>query len=297
MALHFRCCVRVGNGDQPRGTFKALWPGAGADRPAGWVAGEPAPGHAWRVIGGNRATTQRTSCATTPVAGAGAGPASCPAARRGRHHEGERPPLPPDVPGLGTGTDPRADPPAPTSPVSLGIALSGPLGPAVTQAGWRAQGGPSNPIATSPTSPCHAPSRATSPMPPTVSCRPPLLRCRRMENLPRDPSVGWVRATRVRDLPRVVYHAHYLILYWIRLSRPASHLHHPRQERCRIRPLLLESRCGTTRSAGTCRAANWVDPGDALCHGKLETRHECAKPPKNSFVKPLCPDWKAITNR
>lgn len=99
MALHSRCCVGVTDGDRLRGPFKAFWSEAGVNRAAGWIAGEPVAGHSRCVVGGSRASTQRTGYATTPVAGAGT--ASRLAARRSRHHERQRPPLRPEVPGLG----------------------------------------------------------------------------------------------------------------------------------------------------------------------------------------------------
>ena len=78
----------------------------------------------------------------------------------------------------------------------------------------------------------------------------------------------------------------------------ARQLPHDWHERCRIRPVLLGTFCETPRFAGTCyRAANWVHPGQTRGRGKLDTRHEYAKPVKNIFVKPLCKDWKAILNR
>ena len=62
--------------------------------------------------------------------------------------------------------------------------------------------------------------------------------------------------------------------------------------------LLLETFCETPRFRGTCyRAANWIHLGQTQGRGKLDTRHEYAEPVKNVFVKPLCPDWKAILNR
>lgn len=123
---------------------------------------------------------------------------------------------------------------------------------------------------------------------------------------PRDRFVGWDAATRQRNLPRVVNHARYLILPWIRLPCLASHLlaclqrQLPRdwQQRYRIRPVLLETFCETPRFRGTCyRAANWIHLGQTQGRGKLDTRHEYAQPVKNIFVKPLYPDWKAILNR
>ena len=75
-------------------------------------------------------------------------------------------------------------------------------------------------------------------------------------------------------------------------------LPHDWHERYRIRPVLLETFCETPRFAGTCyRAANWIHLGQTQGRGKLDTRREYAKPVKNIFVKPLCPDWKAILNR
>ncbi len=70
------------------------------------------------------------------------------------------------------------------------------------------------------------------------------------------------------------------------------------QDRYKTCPVLLETFCETPRFAGTCyRAANWTLVGQTQGRGKLDTRHEYAKPVKNIFVKPLCPDWKAILNR
>ena len=65
-----------------------------------------------------------------------------------------------------------------------------------------------------------------------------------------------------------------------------------------VRPVLLESLCEIPRFRGTCyRAANWIHLGQTQRRGKLDTRHQYAKPLKNIVVKPLCPDWKAILNR
>ena len=70
------------------------------------------------------------------------------------------------------------------------------------------------------------------------------------------------------------------------------------RQRYRIRPVLLETFCETPRFRGTCyRAANWIHLGRTQGRGKLDTRHQYNQPVKNIFVKPLCPDWKAIFNR
>ena len=62
--------------------------------------------------------------------------------------------------------------------------------------------------------------------------------------------------------------------------------------------LLAESFWETPRFQGTCyRAANWIHLGQTQGRGKLDIRHEYNQPVKNVFVKPLCPDWKAILNR
>ena len=123
---------------------------------------------------------------------------------------------------------------------------------------------------------------------------------------PRDRFVGWDPATRERNLPLVVNHARFLILPWIRLPSLASHLlacverqlPHDWQRRYGLRPVLLETFCETPRFHGTCyRAANWIPLGQTQGRGKLDSRHQYAKPLKNIFVKPLCPDWRQILNR
>ena len=114
------------------------------------------------------------------------------------------------------------------------------------------------------------------------------------ENRPPRPLRGWDRATRrnlgssIRPLPPGIH-----LLACLERQLP-----HDWQQRYRIRPVLLETFCETPRFAGTCyRAANWIHLGQTQGRGKLDTRHEYAKPVKNIFVKPLCPDWKAILNR
>ena len=122
----------------------------------------------------------------------------------------------------------------------------------------------------------------------------------------RDRWIGWSPRQKLRRLHLVTQNSRFLILPWIRLPCLASHLlaclerqlPHEWQQRYRIRPVLLETFCETPRFAGTCyRAANWIRLGQTEGRGKLDTRHEYAKPVKNTFVKPLCPDWKAILNR
>ncbi len=123
---------------------------------------------------------------------------------------------------------------------------------------------------------------------------------------PRDRFVGWNPATRERNLARVVNHARFLILPWIRVPHLASHLlaRSERQlpadwhSRYGIRPVLLETFCETPRFRGTCyRAANWLHLGQTQGRGKLDTHNQYALPVKDIFVKPLCPDWQAILNR
>ena len=123
---------------------------------------------------------------------------------------------------------------------------------------------------------------------------------------PRDRFIGWDPPTRQRNLPLVVNHARYLILPWIRLPCLASHLlarlqrQLPQdwQQRYALRPVLLETFCETPRFRGTCyRAANWIHLGRTQGRGKLDTHNQYSLPVKNIFVKPLCPDWKAILNR
>ena len=123
---------------------------------------------------------------------------------------------------------------------------------------------------------------------------------------PRDRFIGWNPPTRQRNLPLVVNHARYLILPWIRLPCLASHLlarlqrqlPEDWQQRYALRPVLLETFCETPRFQGTCyRAANWIHLGRTQGRGKLDTHNQYSLPVKNIFVKPLCPDWKAILNR
>lgn len=45
------------------------------------------------------------------------------------------------------------------------------------------------------------------------------------------------------------------------------------------------------------RAANWIHLGRTQGRGKPDTHYQYGLPVKSIFVRPLCPDWKAILNR
>ena len=123
---------------------------------------------------------------------------------------------------------------------------------------------------------------------------------------PRDRFVGWTPERRRRNLPLVVNNARFLILPWIRIPNLASHLLAQVERRLpddwhrryAIRPVLLETFCETPRFDGAAyRGANWIPVGRTQGRGKLDRRHEFARPVKIIYLKPLRPDWKDALNR
>ena len=104
----------------------------------------------------------------------------------------------------------------------------------------------------------------------------------------------------------MVNNARFLILPWIRIPNLASHL--LAQVECRlpddwrrryaIRPVLLETFCETPCFDGAAyRSANWIPVGKTQGRGKLDRRHEFARPVKDIYLKPLRPDWKTVLNQ
>ena len=123
---------------------------------------------------------------------------------------------------------------------------------------------------------------------------------------PRDRFVGWTPEARQRNLPLVVNNARFLILPWIRIPNLASHLLAQVERRLpddwrrryAIRPVLLETFCETPRFDGAAyRSANWILVGKTQGRGKLDRRHEFARPVKDIYLKPLRPDWKTVLNQ
>ena len=124
---------------------------------------------------------------------------------------------------------------------------------------------------------------------------------------PRDRFVGWTPEARQRNLPLVVNNARFPILPWIRIPNLASHL--LAQVERRLPDGLAPD---ATPSAPSCskpsakprastapayRSANWIPVGKTQGRGKLDRRHEFARPVKDIYLKPLRPDWKTVLNQ
>lgn len=118
---------------------------------------------------------------------------------------------------------------------------------------------------------------------------------------PRDRSIGWSPDARQRNLPRVVNHARFLILPWIRIPHLASHLlgriarrlPDDWEQRYALRPVLLETFCESPRFDGTAyRAANWTFLGYTQGRGKLDRHHRHQLPRKSIWIRPLQNHWK-----
>ena len=122
----------------------------------------------------------------------------------------------------------------------------------------------------------------------------------------RDRWIGWSPQQRRRRLHLLTQNSRFLILPGFHAGNLASRVLGLSLRRLAgdmlavhgFPVLLAETFCETPRFHGTCyRAANWIHVGQTQGRGKLDTHHQYSQPVKNIFVKPLCPDWKAILNR
>lgn len=113
---------------------------------------------------------------------------------------------------------------------------------------------------------------------------------------PRDQFIGWTRQQRERNLQLVVNNSRFLILPWVRSRNLASRLlgmasrRLPAdwEEKYAYRPVLLETFVEIARFAGTSyQAANWICVGNTKGRGKLDVKHENAKPVKSIWLLPL----------
>jgi hypothetical protein len=118
---------------------------------------------------------------------------------------------------------------------------------------------------------------------------------------PRDRWIGWSAPQRIRNLPRVVNNARFLILPWICsrnlasriLSAVAKRLPQDWQIRYGYPPVLLETFVEQNRFLGTCyRAANWIHVGQTQGRGKLDRYNQRLLPVKEIFLFPLHPCFR-----
>lgn len=123
---------------------------------------------------------------------------------------------------------------------------------------------------------------------------------------PRDQFIGWTHDQRQRQLHRVVNHARFLILPWVRAKNLASMLLAQAARRLPAdwlavygyRPLLLETFVETPRFRGTCyQAANWTYLGQTKGRGKLGPAGQQSLPIKDIWTYPLHPRFREILTR
>jgi Domain of unknown function (DUF4338) len=112
----------------------------------------------------------------------------------------------------------------------------------------------------------------------------------------RDRFIGWSEAQRLKNLPRVVNNARFLILPWIQskglaskiLSLVSRQLPGDWQQRYGYQPVLLETFVESQRHRGTCyKAANWVHVGQTVGRGKKCPVHRPIIPIKDIWLYPL----------
>lgn len=117
----------------------------------------------------------------------------------------------------------------------------------------------------------------------------------------RDQWIGWRGQAHRKYLHLVVRNARYLLLPWVSVQHLASHalglaarqLPHDWQRAHGARPVLLETYVDPQQHRGTCyRAAGWQCLG--LTTGARASASQPARTPKQVWVRPLRPDFRAI---
>ncbi len=116
----------------------------------------------------------------------------------------------------------------------------------------------------------------------------------------RDVWIGWDKAARKQNLPRLINNSRFLILPWVRIPNLASHvlalvLRNVRQDwkaLYGVQPWLAETLVDNQRFWGSCyRAANWVDVGLTTGRGRQDREHKKhGLSPKRILLFPLCND-------
>jgi hypothetical protein len=118
----------------------------------------------------------------------------------------------------------------------------------------------------------------------------------------RDRFIGWSPRRRMANLHLMAYNSRFLILPWIRVPHPASHIlgrmsrvlskdwqaiyHHPID--------YLETFVDKDRFAGTCyKAANWIYLGDTTGRGKDDKTHRPNRSIKAVWGYPVNPMFRA----
>ncbi len=123
---------------------------------------------------------------------------------------------------------------------------------------------------------------------------------------PRDGFIGWTPQLREKDLPLVVDNPRFLILPWIRIPNPGSHLlaiirrRLPGDwtERYGTIPVLVETFVETPRCTGAFyRASGWIHVGTTRGRRRYDRDRQYDKPGKDVWPRPLRNNWKQVLNR
>lgn len=121
----------------------------------------------------------------------------------------------------------------------------------------------------------------------------------------RDRMIGWDRACRESNLPKVINNVRFLILPWVRIEHLASKVlaANIRTLKCDWQKfynspvVLLETFVDTQRFSGTCyRAANWECIGKTKGRGKYDRFNQATSSVKAVFVYPLVKNFREALN-
>ena len=123
---------------------------------------------------------------------------------------------------------------------------------------------------------------------------------------PRVRFIGWTPQLREKNLPLVVDNPRFLILPWIRIPNPGSHIlslvrrQLPKDwsERYNTTPVLVETFVETPRFTGALyKASGWTRVGTTQGRGRYDRDKLFAKPIKDIWLRPLRKHWRRALNR
>ena len=142
-------------------------------------------------------------------------------------------------------------------------------------------------------------------MTPPMARRHARLLHRRLVARPRDRFIGSATETRGRNPHLVIDNTQFLILPWVRIPNPVSHilslfcqsLHGDWSGRYSTTPGQIGTFVETPRHMGTVyQASGWVNLELTQGRGRYDRYRQFDKPGKAIGLKPLCKDWKRTLN-
>ena len=118
----------------------------------------------------------------------------------------------------------------------------------------------------------------------------------------RDRWIGWTDSQRLQRLAWVVNLNRHLVFPWVQLRNLSSHvlgllyrqIAEDWEKRWGYRPVLLETFVDPRHEGSSYKGAGWIGLGMTSGEGLVRPGERYRTTPKRIFVKPLCPEFRAL---